>query len=293
MGIKVKNTSSKEKRTHGSVRIPYDFYECRVPEYFPLVPLHWHNEFELNYVVSGQSEFTCGEDKFIAAAGDIIVVPPNILHSLYPYKEDKQVYNTLVFREELLGIGKQERCGVSCIEPIINGSRKVIMPVSPKHKAYDEIRKCVEQIFVCVKADSPVADLYMKSELLRFLWLLEENGCIATVKNQDERQTDSIREVLTYICLNYRENISIGQLADMAHLSKSYFMYRFKKMVGVSAIEYIIQLRIKLACEMLRNSAAPSLEIAFACGFQNLSNFNRQFKKYVGYTPGQYRGIHN
>lgn len=292
MDIKVKNTSSKEKRTHGSVRIPYDFYECRVPEYFPLVPLHWHNEFELNYVVSGKSEFTCGEDKFLADTGDIIFIPPNVLHSLYPYKEDKQIYNTLVFREELLGIGKQERCGVSCIEPIINGSRKVIMPVSPKHKAYEEIRKCVEQIFVCVKADSPVADLYMKSELLRFLWLLEETGCIVTVKNQDERQTDSIREVLTYINLNYRENISIEQLADMAHLSKSYFMYRFKKMVGVSAIEYIIQLRIKLACERLKNSAAPSVEIAFACGFQNLSNFNRQFKKYVGYTPSQYRGIH-
>lgn len=286
------NLSSKEKRKHGSVRIPYDFYECRMPERFPFVPLHWHNEFELNYIVSGRSEFTCGEDKFIADTGDIIVVPPNMLHSVYPYEKDTQIYHTLVFRAEMLGIGKEERCGISCIEPIITGSRRIAVPVSGKYEAYGEIRRCVERIFVCVKEDTPVADLCMKSELLRFLWLLEDTGCIRTVKSQDERRTESIREVLAYINLSYRENISIEQLADMVHLSKSYFMYRFKRTVGVSAMEYIIQLRIKFACDMLRNSAASSVEIAFACGFQNLSNFNRQFKKYVGCTPGQYRGMH-
>nr|WP_277935393.1 AraC family transcriptional regulator [Parablautia muri] len=251
--------------------------------------MHWHNEFELNYIISGRSEFTCGEDKFIADAGDIIVVPPNMLHALYPYAHDAQVYNTLVFREELLGIGKEERCGISCIEPIVNGNRRIVMPVSKRNEAYEKIRECVEQIFICVKDNTPIADLYMKSELLRFLWLLEQSDCIVTVKNQDERQIESLREILVFINLNYRENINIDRLAQLAHLSKSYFMYRFKKTVGVSAMEYIIQLRIKLACEMLRNSGEPSLEIAFASGFQNLSNFNRQFKKYVGCTPKQYR----
>lgn len=283
------NLSSRERRKHGSVRIPYDFFECRVPDNFPMVPLHWHNEFELNYIVSGRSEFICGEDKFIADAGDIIVIPPNMLHALYPYENDKQVYDTLVFREELFGIGKEERCGTSCIEPVICGSRRIIVPITRNHEAYEEVRECVEQIFMCVRANTPIADLKMKSELLRFLWLLEEKECIETVKNQDERQVENIREVLMYINQNYRENICVERLAEMAHLSKSYFMYCFKKVVGVSAMEYIIQLRIKYACDLLRNSTVPSLEVAFACGFQNLSNFNRQFKKHVGYTPKEYR----
>lgn len=286
------NTSpSKEKRKHGSVRIPYDFFACSVPDQFPLVPLHWHNEFELNHIVSGRSEFTCGEDKFTTDAGDIILVPPNTIHALYPCENNVQIYNTLVFREELLGISKEERCGISCVEPIINGNRKIIVPVSPNHPAYKELRTSVEQIFLCVKDNTPLSDLQMKSELLRFLWLLEKSGCIVTVKDQDERQSESVREVLLFISQHYTENINIEYLADMAHLSRSYFMYRFKKVVGISAMEYIIQLRIKLACEMLRNSALPSLDIAFACGFQNLSNFNRQFKKYVGDTPKHYRNI--
>ena len=122
--------------------------------------------------------------------------------------------------------------------------------------------------------------------------LRHEFNAKASAKDMEETYLPAF-EALVFINLNYREAISIEQLAQMAHLSRSYFMYCFKKMVGISAMEYIIQLRIKLACEMLRNSTAPSLEIAFACGFQNLSNFNRQFKKYVGYTPKQYRGSTN
>ena len=87
-------SSSREKRKHGSVRIPYDFFECRMPDRFPMVPLHWHNEFELNYIVSGRSEFICGEDKFIADTGDILVIPPNMLHALYPYENRSEEHTS-------------------------------------------------------------------------------------------------------------------------------------------------------------------------------------------------------
>ena len=282
----------RETKQHGQPDFPLQYYLDDTRDFYNnQVDWHWHNEFELYHIVNGSSEFTCGKDKFTADAGDIILVPPNMLHALYPFEDNRQIYNALVFREELLGIGKEERCGISCIEPIINGNRKIIVPISSSHRAYEEIKNCVEQIFLCAKDNTPLADLRMKSELLRFLWLLEKSDCIVTVKDQDVRQGENIREVLFYISQHYTENLSITHLAKMAHLSKSYFMYRFKKIVGISAMEYIIQLRIKLACEMLRNSAAPSLEVALACGFQNLSNFNRQFKKYVGDTPKHYRSI--
>lgn len=281
--------SNKEKRQHGSVMVPYSYYECRVPEYSPMIPLHWHSEFEINYIVSGKSEFVCGDERIVADAGDIIMLPPNLLHAIYPHGDFQEIHDTLVFREQMLGISKEERCGVSYIEPIVRGRHRVIVPISKVHRAYGEIHKSVKQIFTCAKRNTPEADLYMKSELLRLIWLLEENECVRMVKKRDDRQLESIRSVLGFISENYRDTISIEQLADMAHLSKSYFMYHFKQLVGISAIEYMIQLRIKHACELLRTTTCTSAEIAFACGFQNLSNFNRQFKKCVGCTPGQYR----
>lgn len=281
--------SSKEKKQHGSIRIPYGYYESRIPEFFPLVPLHWHNEFEINYVISGKSEFVYGSERFVTDTGDIIILPPNMLHAIYPHGDAGQIYDTLVFHGEMLGVNTEERSWVSHIEPIINGNRGIMTPITEKHSFYGEIRKSVEHIFRCAKRNESIADLYMKSELLRLICLLEEGGCIKTVKNREDKSMDSIRSVLVFINRNYRENISVEQLAGMVHLSKSYFMSLFKQVVGVSAIGYIIQLRIREACERLRNSGDTSVEIAFTCGFQNLSNFNRQFKKCVGCTPGQYR----
>lgn len=285
----MRNTASKEKKQHGSARVPYSYYECRVPEAFPMVPLHWHNEFELNYVVSGKGELVYHDKRIVTGAGDIIVIPPNVPHAIYPYQDFVQVYDTLVFKEMLLGIDKQERCSIAYIEPIVNGSHRIIAPVSAGHCAYGSMKQCVEQIFVCVRRNQPIADLYMKSELLRFFALLEENDCVIAVKNRDDWKAEGIRRALVFINENYREEISVEQLADIANLSRSYFMYRFKQTVGVSAMEYVIQLRIKNACELLRNSSCSSIEVAFACGFQNMSNFNRQFKKCVGCTPGEFR----
>lgn len=282
------STASKEKRQHGSAMVPYSYYKCRVPEAFPMVPLHWHNEFELSYVVSGKGELVYNDERIVTNAGDIIVIPPNVVHAIYPHQDFVQVYDTLVFKEMLLGIDKQERCGITYLEPIVSGSHRIIAPISAGHSAYASMQKCVKQIFACVERNEPIADLYMKSELLRFFALLEENGCVIAVKNRDDWQAEGIRRALVFINENYREMICVEQLADIANLSRSYFMYRFKQMVGVSAMEYVIQLRIRNACELLRGGSS-SIEAAFASGFQNMSNFNRQFKKCVGCTPGEFR----
>ena len=63
----------------------------------------------------------------------------------------------------------------------------------------------------------------------------------------------------------------------------------FKKHLGVSCIEYVIQFRLRKAAELLQHSTLPVLEIAAQSGFNNLTNFNRQYKKYYQLTPSQYR----
>ena len=71
--------------------------------------------------------------------------------------------------------------------------------------------------------------------------------------------------------------------------SKTHFIADFKQHTGSSCTEFIIQVRLNKACDMLINTSNPVLEIATAVGFNNLSNFNRQFKRYYELTPSQYR----
>lgn len=101
--------------------------------------------------------------------------------------------------------------------------------------------------------------------------------------------SEVIRPALEYISIHFRENITIRQLAAVVHLSESYFMNQFQKYVGFSAIEYISHFRINQACKRLTSTKESVLEIAFDCGFRNISNFNRQFRKVAGCSPTEYR----
>ena len=61
---------TEEKRRHSTPLIPYSSYEVRIPKELINVPMHWHSEFELNRILRGKGEFICGDDHFIAQAGD-------------------------------------------------------------------------------------------------------------------------------------------------------------------------------------------------------------------------------
>lgn len=283
--------SSEEKRRHSSRLKPFSYYKCLIPDYFGCVPLHWHGEFEINYIISGRAEFICGSEKFISAAGDIIIIPPDMLHAIYPCQGEKQLYDTIVFSPEMLGASDGDRCAAECIRPVINGGFTVNVRITREHIYYDELKTSAENIFSCAKGNSARLDMLMKSELLRLFWTLENSGDISPADNVSSADGELIRPALEYMNNNFRENITVEQLAQTVHLSKSYFMSRFRQYAGTGAIEYLSQLRIKKVCELLTASDITAAEAAFECGFRNLSNFNRQFKKAVGYTPKEYRKL--
>ena len=145
-----------------------------------------------------------------------------------------------------------------------------------------------KNIFVATLKEAELKDILMKSELLRFFWILIENKDIKTKDFQAEKN-GFLKPVIEYMNENFSENITVSDLAVKACMSKSYFMQRFKDSAGMGAIEYLSQLRIKKACEILKDSDMSSCDTAFMCGFRNLSNFNRQFRKIVGMTPKEYR----
>lgn len=287
----MEKTISREKRQHSSKLVPYSYYKCLIPVYFVNVPLHCHSEFEINYILSGHAEFRCGDEKYITSEGDIIIIPPNVLHSIYPHEHFEQLYDTVVFSSEMLGASSDDRCSAECIRPLINGTDGITACISKDHPCYDRIKPLVESIFSCVKNGDAETDLLLKSELMRLLWILRKTGAVYRKTDAAGSCAESIRPALQYIAENFRENITISRLAEMVHFSKSHFMSCFKQTVGVGAMEYITQLRLKAACEMLNTTAKPISDVSFECGFRNISNFNRQFKKSVGCTPNEYRTL--
>lgn len=280
-----------EKKRHSSELVPFSYYKCLIPDYFTSVPLHCHGEFEINYILGGCAEFTCGDERFVSEKGDIIIIPPNMLHSIYPYENNGQRYDTLVFSPEMLGASENNRCAAECVRPLVSGDFGMNVRITAAHQYYDELRSVTESVFSCAKGGTPQLDMLLRSGLLRLFWLLENGGDIYRKNAPESSRSEVIRPAIEYIAENYRESITVAQLADTVHLSKSYFMERFRQSAGIGAVEYITQLRIKSACELLSSTRKTAAEIAYECGFRNISNFNRQFKKIAGCTPHEYRKL--
>lgn len=283
------NNINKENAQHSSKLIPYSYYKCDYKAHCGYVPLHWHNEFEINYIVNGAAQFRCANKNIIAHKGDIVFITPNTIHSVYPYKDFDDTHDALVFSGEMFGLSGDDRCVALFIRPIINGTLEITPHITSDKPYYDEIKKCTESVFNCVKTNSAQYDLLLKSELLKLLWILSNNGEITKSAFAVSTDVEGLKPAIQYITENYKEDIMIDKLSELSHLSKSYFMNKFKQYFGIGAMEYIIQLRIKSACEALQNSNKTITQISSECGFNNLSNFNRQFKKTVGCTPKEYR----
>lgn len=276
-----------ENVQHSTEYIPYSFYECDIPRWFVGTPMHWHSEFELDYVIYGTGEFICGGKKYTAGEGALFLLPPNMLHAAYPHEGNELFYYALVFNPTMLGTN--DRCTMEHIRPLTSGACQ-IHPFIPKTaKNYSGLRASAERIFSCIVDHIECSELLLKSELFRLFWLLATDGDILFQETVSGDYGDRIRPALEYMIKNFRVKISIAHLASVSHMSESYFMNSFKKAVGVSAVEYLNQLRIHAACEALSTTEDAVSEIALACGYGNLSNFNRQFRRISGCSPKEYR----
>lgn len=271
-----------EKRKHSSLYVPFSYYESRIPDFFPFVPMHSHQEWELNLVTEGEGILDTDRTRYRIEAGDIVLLCPYTLHAIE--SREQMVYDTVVFHTDMLGISG-DRCYSEEIAPFL-GNRSELIYIRQDNRCYEELYRSAQTIVACAKGNTARQDLLMKSELLRFLWYAGESG--ACMVAEKDLENDQIRQVIDRMNEDYGETLSLEDLARQANLSKSWFMQKFKETTGIGAMEYLNRLRIQKVCERILEGDTIS-EAAFACGFRNLSNFNRIFKKITGQTPRTYK----
>jgi AraC-like DNA-binding protein len=92
-----------------------------------------------------------------------------------------------------------------------------------------------------------------------------------------------------YIDEHSREELSLSRVAKAVNMNANYLSENFKQVTGIKFVDYVAHARFKNSCDLLRNSRLRISEIAFAVGFQSLSQFNRVFKRFSGKSPKQYR----
>ena len=284
-------TVPRENARHGSVILPVNSYQCFVPDTYTELAPHWHEEMEITLVRKGTSDYKVGQSIFRAEEGDLLLIPPYCIHAASEIPGKTMLTDSLVFHLDYLGAKDQDISAVKYIRPMAEGHFQMPERIRAEDHGYTEIRKAFLSSLDYFSKKSAFFEIGLKAELLNIILLLFENGYIKESeesRNMAENRLQ-IKTVLQYISEHYREKIKISDLAWLAGFSESYLMSLFRQYVGMSCIQYIVHFRIQEAARALEETSSSVAVIALDHGFDNISYFNLQFRKYFGMTPREFR----
>ena len=279
-----------ETKAHTSAEFPYNTYLCSIPLDFPGVPLHWHDELELVVIKRGQGFVSVDFDKRLVHSGDIIIIPPRCLHAIEQDDTFKMEYENIIFKPDLLSSGANDLCMIQYIVPLLDGSLPIEYFLTPALGSFEALSNCIRQIDLVCADQTPGWQLAVKSYLFNFFFLLISERQKKTVStSSNSKSLEKMKTVLKYVENHYTEKLTIDDMAELTYYSKSHFMKFFKAHMGIGFTEYLNDYRLTMAARLLKSSDDSILMIADASGFDNLSYFNRIFKRKYGISPGAYR----
>ena len=155
---------------------------------------------------------------------------------------------------------------------------------------YQPASECIREIDLLCATRPEGYQLAVKGNLFLFFFLLISNRQKKeTASALQTKSLEKMKTILKYVEEHYAEHIAIDDMALLTYYSKSHFMKFFKAHMGVGFIEYLNDYRLTMSELLLRSSDDPVIEIAQKCGFDNLSYFNRIFKRKYGQSPGRWR----
>lgn len=276
----------RETKKHGAAWFPFNIYPCTIPKDFPQVALHWQDSMELVFVKKGRGIVQAGMQSWEAAAGDVYVFAPGVLHALRQLPGEVMEYENIIFDLELLG-GVGDLCAEKYLLPLQSGRLALPMRLTEDDWGYTWAVRCLHAAEEFNKLKDVGYELCIKGELLLFLAaLVGRSGDLPPAETADTRR---LKTVLQLINEQYSGELHVTDAAAACGCSPSHFMRWFKKMTGQGFTEYLNDHRLAAAADALRGDSDTILAISEQCGFENLSYFNRLFKKRYGMTPREYR----
>ena len=256
---------------------------------YETVRWHFHPEYELNLVTHTSGRCYVGDHTGAFVPGQLYMVGPNVPHNWISEVPDNQPVPercvVLQFSGKSVTGGIEAFPELNILSRLLVDAQRGIL-FSPATSAH--ARPLMQEL------------LHAKgfTRVHRFLQLLEllatatDRRLLASPTFRPDPagyQSSTINQVMTYLAEHLHEPLSEADLARYAGMEASSFSRFFRRNTDVPFVQYLNRLRINKACEMLISSDASVTDICYRCGFNNVSNFNRQFLARKGMAPSQFR----
>ena len=273
--------SNHERKKRGTDAFPLDLYNVTKghPRYD--MPYHWHKEVEFVLVHSGSFNTSLDGVEYTLTSGDALYISSGVIHGGTP---DDCVYDCIVFdRDTLLFQSEIVRKTIKEIE-----GRGRISPCFKDGSGLANIY--IKELFLSAGRRDEGYEMGTMSALLGFYSQAIAEGRV-TLGERDElvlERLKRLRHALDYIEENYRNHITLEDIAKCSGYSPKYFCRYFYQAVHKTPIEYLNFYRVERACFMLDTESCTVGDAAYKCGFNDLGYFIRTFKRLKGITPKKY-----
>lgn len=283
-------------------RLPRDFDKSFIVfrengKFFP-VPWHYHPEYELVLVTKSTGRRMVGDHIGYFQEGDLVFMGPRLPHvwvndTEYNEQSDLEADAIVIhFEDSFLGKNFMGIPEMESFKKFLNLSN---CGMAIKGKTRVRVIALMEKMLLLQ------GGLHRLSLLLEIFDLLAVNNEYEILASQgyiqhiqsDINCSDKFSKVTDYIMRNFDRDITLPEIADVANMALTTFCNFFKEHYRVTFVEYLHKVRIGHACKLLGEKKQNVVEVAYECGFNNLANFNRQFKKLKKMTPSEYRRMIN
>ncbi|MDF9798127.1 AraC-like DNA-binding protein [Catalinimonas alkaloidigena] len=259
--------------------------------YYP-TPWHYHPEYELVLVQKSSGKRIIGDHISYFSDGDLTLLGPNLPHVFdndpaYYEKNSTLRAEAIVihFAEDFLGKGFFILPEMAKVKKLLNASRQGLQI---EGESKNEIAFRMEKMLRL----SPPLRL---TELLNILIHLAQTEAYTTlaspgfVQHYGNANAERLDPVLAYMMQHFTEDISLEDVAELANMSPQSFCRFFKHCTRKTFLAFLNELRVGYACRLISDNRYNISEVCYKSGFNNLSNFNRQFKRVMQKTPSEYK----
>lgn len=230
--------------------------------------------YTLHFVLSGQGDFYIQNKHYVINENQYFLIAPDVLTFYKADRENPWTYVWICFHGDAASV-MLEHCRISSACPV---------------QRFSYVEDIKETIFQMMKHPelTPANECYIQSGLYAIFARMQES---ANASYNDVESNDNIyiTQAMDYILSNSASDVTVMDVANYLHISRSYLFSLFKKHLNTSPQRFLTMSRISNARELLARTDIPIAVIADSCGYQNPFAFSRVFKKEMGLTPTEYR----
>lgn len=261
---------------------------------------HSHDYMQIWYVMHGCCSHIVNSKTNLLTKGNLFVIPPFVSHEIQLVNGNTVEIIGCEFSAEFINdnIPKDgSKCSLfdfAYLEPFLVSTDAV----RPRLQLTGSIQEKVEALMTDMlneyQNEEKYYEINIKADLLKLLAIIarEYEKQDNTVHHElFERYREAVNAAIDFINSNYTRQIYIDEVCKIAMMSQPYFSYLFKQITGKTFVEYVNNLRIRKAIDLLLEGRMRISEVCFTVGFNDTAHFNKMFKKETGLSPSSYRSL--